>query len=259
MPPRAEARRGEPTNSRCSTVRSNQRLRRLRRRQCGRRRRKQAGESNSTVVDGDGMKLTRSGGRGSGGKRRTRVAGGKVVARLLYFESQRQDDHTQDERKDATEAPTKALFRYTPAARAKRTPKKGSLLLAAHEHLETMDSGAAAAVEVPACWRPLGPFSVPHGQTYGAGIGSRPSISGRVCGIAVDPADAAHILICAAGGGVWESRDTGATWAPRTDDQPSLSMGAIAFTPSNPAVVYAGTGEGDSTFVDSPNLLGVGL
>jgi photosystem II stability/assembly factor-like uncharacterized protein len=49
------------------------------------------------------------------------------------------------------------------------------------------------------------------------------------------------------------------TWLPRTDGQPSLAIGAIAFDPSNPAVVYAGTGEGDTTFADTPNLRGAGL
>ena len=49
-------------------------------------------------------------------------------------------------------------------------------------------------------------------------------------------------------------RDAGKTWQPRTDDQPSLSIGAIAFDPGNPLIVYAGTGEGDSE-----SVLGVGL
>ena len=95
-------------------------------------------------------------------------------------------------------------------------------------------------------WRPIGPFCIPHGQTYGSGSGSRPAISGRVSAIAVDPANPDHILLGAAAGGIWETRNLGATWAPRTDDQPSLATGAIAFDPSNPSVVYAGTGEGDS-------------
>ena len=42
---------------------------------------------------------------------------------------------------------------------------------------------------VPTGWRPLGPFSIPHGQTYGQGAGSRPSISGRISAVAVDPSD----------------------------------------------------------------------
>jgi hypothetical protein len=67
--------------------------------------------------------------------------------------------------------------------------------------------------------------------------------TGRVTSVAVDPADANHWLIGAAQGGVWDSHDAGATWQPRTDGQPSLAIGAIAFSPTSPNVVYAGTGE----------------
>jgi photosystem II stability/assembly factor-like uncharacterized protein len=72
--------------------------------------------------------------------------------------------------------------------------------------------------------------------------------------IAVDPGNANHILIGSGGGGVWETRDAGKTWRPRTDDQPSMSTGAIAFDPTNPQIVYVGTGEGDSI-----SALGVGI
>jgi len=67
--------------------------------------------------------------------------------------------------------------------------------------------------------------------------------SGRVTSIAVDPADPNHWLVGAAMGGVWDTADAGATWQPRTDGQPSLAIGAIAFSPTSPNVVYAGTGE----------------
>ena len=61
--------------------------------------------------------------------------------------------------------------------------------------------------------------------------------------MAVDPGDANHWLAGGATGGVWESRDGGLTWSPRTDDQPTLATGATAFAPSNPKIVYVGTGE----------------
>jgi hypothetical protein len=67
--------------------------------------------------------------------------------------------------------------------------------------------------------------------------------SGRVAALAVDPLNRTHLLLGAAQGGVWESTNSGGMWYPRTDDQPSLAMGAIAFAPSNPLFVYAGTGE----------------
>lgn len=97
-------------------------------------------------------------------------------------------------------------------------------------------------------WRPLGPNGIPRGQTYGSGPGSTTTVAGRVAAIAVDPGDPAHILIGAAAGGVWQTRDGGRTWTPRTDDQPTLSIGALAFDPSHPATVYAGTGEANSAY-----------
>jgi photosystem II stability/assembly factor-like uncharacterized protein len=61
----------------------------------------------------------------------------------------------------------------------------------------------------------------------------------------VDPGDDQHILIGAANGGIWETTDGGDRWHPRSDFQPTLATGALCFDPSNPSVVYAGTGEGD--------------
>jgi photosystem II stability/assembly factor-like uncharacterized protein len=119
-------------------------------------------------------------------------------------------------------------------------------------------AAAAAAVPVAQAWQPLGPFHMPHGQTYGAGPGSRPPVAGRVAAIAVDPNNAAHILLGSAGGGVWETTDTGQTWLPRTDDQPSLAIGALAFDPANPLRVFAGTGEGNVAFEADTNVRAAG-
>jgi hypothetical protein len=101
-------------------------------------------------------------------------------------------------------------------------------------------------------WRPLGPFAIPHGRTAGSGPGSRPRVAGRVAALAIDPGDPGHLL--AGAGGVWESRDAGRSWRPRTDDQPSPAIGAVAFAPGDPAVAYAGTGQGEPLAA-----LGVGL
>ncbi len=90
-------------------------------------------------------------------------------------------------------------------------------------------------------WAPLGPAPILGGQ-IGATGGTRP-MSGRVVDIAVDPGNNAHWLIGAAQGGIWETSDSGTTWAPRSDDQASLAMGSLAFAAGLPAVVYAGTGE----------------
>ena len=91
-------------------------------------------------------------------------------------------------------------------------------------------------------WQPIGPSQVPNGQTYGT---NRTDVIGRVASIAVDPSDPKHLLLGAAGGGIWESKDTGATWEARTDELPSLAIGAVVFDPTAPNRVYAGSGEGN--------------
>ena len=91
-------------------------------------------------------------------------------------------------------------------------------------------------------WRSLGPYTIPNGQTYGS---SRINVAGRVAAIAIDPTNAAHVLCGAANGGVWESFDRGASWAPRTDYAATTTVGAIAFDPTNSKTVYCGTGEGN--------------
>ncbi|HUQ82266.1 MAG TPA: hypothetical protein VM076_14035, partial [Gemmatimonadaceae bacterium] len=45
-------------------------------------------------------------------------------------------------------------------------------------------------------------------------------------------------------GGVWRSTDYGSTWQPIFDDQPTGSIGAIAVAPSDPNIIYVGSGAG---------------
>src|SRR6516162_9070386 len=68
-------------------------------------------------------------------------------------------------------------------------------------------------------WIPKGPAPI-----SGGGGGD----SGRIAALAVDPTDSNTIYIAAAGGGVWKTTNSGSTWTPLTDDQPTAFMGAIA-------------------------------
>src|SRR6267378_67577 len=70
-------------------------------------------------------------------------------------------------------------------------------------------------------------------------------VTGRVMTIAVDPSDTtgSTVLLGGAMGGIWRSTDAGAHWTAVGDQNASLAMGSIAFAPSNPSIVYAGTGE----------------
>ncbi len=62
----------------------------------------------------------------------------------------------------------------------------------------------------------------------------------RACGV---PGDPATYYAATASGGVWKSADGGFTWKPIFDDQVVSSIGSIAVAPSDPTVVYVGTGE----------------
>jgi photosystem II stability/assembly factor-like uncharacterized protein len=113
-------------------------------------------------------------------------------------------------------------------------------------------------------WTPIGP----------APLAAVNHVSGRITGIASEPMDANTIYVSAAGGGVWKTTNGGISWTRLTDEQKTLSMGAIAIgtrqrhrdddedndedksedrdKKRERAIVYAGTGEannsGDSNF-----------
>ncbi len=69
-------------------------------------------------------------------------------------------------------------------------------------------------------------------------------ISGRVATIsAVRENGRLTVLVGSAAGGIWKSVNDGATFKPIFDKQPVQSIGALAIDPSNPKIVWAGTGE----------------
>jgi photosystem II stability/assembly factor-like uncharacterized protein len=76
-------------------------------------------------------------------------------------------------------------------------------------------------------WRCIGPFRA--GRTVGAaGIPSQPNV----------------FYIGVNNGGVWKTTDAGRTWTPIFDDQPTGSIGDLAIAPSDPNIIYVGSGEG---------------
>jgi len=70
-----------------------------------------------------------------------------------------------------------------------------------------------------------------------------PSAGGRVARVCGVPGDPFTYYAATAAGGVWKSSDAGFTWKPIFDDQPVSSIGSIAVAPSDPNVVYVGSGE----------------
>ena len=77
-------------------------------------------------------------------------------------------------------------------------------------------------------WRMLGPFR-----------------AGRVNAVSGVPGQPDTFYFGSVGGGVWKSINAGRTWTPVFDATNVASIGAIGVAPSNPDVVYVGTGEAD--------------
>jgi photosystem II stability/assembly factor-like uncharacterized protein len=77
-------------------------------------------------------------------------------------------------------------------------------------------------------WRNIGPYHA--GRTVaGTGVTSEPNV----------------FYIGAVGGGVWKTENAGWTWKPIFDNEPVSSIGAITVAPSDPNIIYVGTGEAD--------------
>lgn len=70
-----------------------------------------------------------------------------------------------------------------------------------------------------------------------------PAAGGRVCRACGVPGNPLVYYAATASGGVWKSSDGGIRWQPIFDEQSTSSIGSIAVAPSDPNVVYVGTGE----------------
>jgi hypothetical protein len=79
-------------------------------------------------------------------------------------------------------------------------------------------------------WRHIGPFR-----------------GGRLKAATGVPQQPNTFYIGAVNGGVFRTTDYGRTWTPIFDAQPTGSIGAIAVAPSDPSIIYVGSGEGLQT------------
>lgn len=68
-------------------------------------------------------------------------------------------------------------------------------------------------------------------------------MSGRIADIAIHPQDESTWYVAVGSGGVWKTENAGTTWTPIFDNESCYSTGCITLDPSNPNVVWLGTGE----------------
>lgn len=101
-------------------------------------------------------------------------------------------------------------------------------------------------------WTPIGPAPIPNGQTTSIAT----PVSGRVTAIAVHPQDPNTVYVAGAQGGVWRTLDGGANWTPLFDSQSTLAIGSLALAPTNPSILYVGTGEAN---LSADSFFGLGL
>ncbi len=95
-------------------------------------------------------------------------------------------------------------------------------------------------------WKNLGPSS--YSGQYGA------RVSGRVTTIASFPPypqAPTTVFLGSEGGGVWRSASPAGPWKSISQSSPSLAVNAIAVDPTNPQVIYAGSGEVEA-YADVP-------
>ena len=107
-------------------------------------------------------------------------------------------------------------------------------------------------------WVPLGPVPLAS-DASGNGTQDYHQVAGRATAVAIDPADASGntVYVGGAQSGVWKSTNAAnptannVAWTPITDNQPTLSIGALAIRPGNsdPAetLILAATGEANSS------------
>ncbi|MGH9518477.1 MAG: WD40/YVTN/BNR-like repeat-containing protein, partial [Terriglobales bacterium] len=107
---------------------------------------------------------------------------------------------------------------------------------------------AAQAIAIPTSW--LSGNGGPRWRNIG------PQRGGRAVGVAGAAAQPDTFYFGSVGGGLWKTENSGRTWTPIFDAEPVQSIGAVAVAPSDPNIVYVGTGEAD---IRSQNSYGDGM
>ena len=68
-------------------------------------------------------------------------------------------------------------------------------------------------------------------------------MGGRIADIAINSTDRSTWYVAVGSGGLWKTTNSGISWKPVFDDQPSYSIGTVTIDPKNSEIVWVGTGE----------------
>jgi photosystem II stability/assembly factor-like uncharacterized protein len=93
-------------------------------------------------------------------------------------------------------------------------------------HAQVPDSATIAGLR----WRSIGPVNM----------------AGRITDVEAHPSQPNTFYVAGATGGIWKTVNAGTTFIPLWEKAPIASMGDLAIAPSNPRIIWAGTGEEDS-------------
>ncbi len=160
------------------------------------------------------------------------------------------------------------LVRGKPAAELRRRAIQAKLQMRVQRAVALAELARSSGTSGSSLiWTPLGPVPLAS-DASGNGTQDYHQVAGRATAVAIDPADPTGNTVYAGGAqaGVWKSTNAASspaasvTWTPITDDQATLSIGAIAIQPGNTvlanSVILAATGEADNS---TDSYFGLGI
>lgn len=122
-----------------------------------------------------------------------------------------------------------------------RVGPDGKLPTLAHVIKEYNRYMADAPESASGAWTITGPTTYPSNNT------GQPTGKGRVNAIAFHPTDVNTLFIGSPSGGIWKSSNGGANWTNLSSNLPFLGVSSILIHPSNPNIMYIGTGDRDGS------------
>src|SRR5438067_1083170 len=151
------------------------------------------------------------------------------------------------------------------SGRAGRTPRGRARLRV--EHLEVRDTpsitigGPAPVLGPPPVWQPVGPVSIADSTSNTLPTGANFS-AGATESISVDPFNPNRVAIGTVNGGVWVTNNyttVNPVWTTHTDALPSLAIGSVAWSPTLPNTLFAGSGSYSAGGLDGTFHAGIGV